>query len=300
MQGSGGFNIFYATFSGTAEGFAQALLVEAVAEGVEARCKSLKGFVPDELRRLDNIVFIVATHYEGECPDDANEFRAWLFDPAADRSFLRGKRVALFGLGDRSYDHFNQFAKDIEAYLRAERAEFLCAPGFGDDERGNVEADFLPWKEGLLAVMRLASAGAGAAEPPAAVAYGVGRPFPGAEALTGRALANSCRKLCAARTARVVRVDDIREETTDLLRTFEVLLELPADDAYLTADNLILFLPNPPQRVADLLAHFALRADDRLFVNPAALAPSQKLPFADGSPAGFVLAEVLDLHGLLR
>jgi NADPH-ferrihemoprotein reductase len=58
-------------------------------------------------------VFLLATYGEGEPTDNARGFCKWIKNSVKKSrhlSPLQGLRVAVFGLGDRRYEHFNSVA----------------------------------------------------------------------------------------------------------------------------------------------------------------------------------------------
>ena len=110
--------IYYASQSGTAEGFAKSLGQEAADIGLKAVVSNILDFTPAALQSQDYFIFIVATHYEGNCPDDADKFWEWIQKPE-DKAFLKDKHVTIFGLGDTTYDNFNQFSKDLNRLFTA-------------------------------------------------------------------------------------------------------------------------------------------------------------------------------------
>lgn len=64
-------------------------------------------------------IVCTSTHGAGEFPDN---FQAFVSD-IENQGSLTGLRYAVIGLGDSSYDRFNQAAKDIDALLLAKGAE---------------------------------------------------------------------------------------------------------------------------------------------------------------------------------
>lgn len=108
--------IYYATQDGTSESFAKILGAEGNEVDVETRVKNLRDFSETVFRQEDNFVFVVSTHYEGNSPDDADDFNAWMeTHPTVD--FLKGKRFCVFGLGDSKYETFNFFSKAVHSFL---------------------------------------------------------------------------------------------------------------------------------------------------------------------------------------
>ena len=53
---------------------------------------------------------------------------------------------AVFGLGNKTYEHFNSMAKFTDKRLKELGATRILNVGLGDDD-GNIEEDFITWKE---------------------------------------------------------------------------------------------------------------------------------------------------------
>nr|QEG78946.1 CpC573 [Chrysomela populi] len=140
--------VFYGSQTGTGEEFAGRL----AKEGARYR---LKGMVADpeecdmeELVNLKNIpnslaVFCLATYGEGDPTDNAMEFYEWLQNGDAD---LSGLTYAVFGLGNKTYEHYNEVAIYVDKRLEELGATRVYDLGLGDDD-ANIEDDFITWKD---------------------------------------------------------------------------------------------------------------------------------------------------------
>ncbi|XP_030746879.1 NADPH--cytochrome P450 reductase isoform X1 [Sitophilus oryzae] len=140
--------VFYGSQTGTGEEFAGRL----AKEGVRYR---MKGMVADpeecdmeDLVNLKNIpnslaVFCMATYGEGDPTDNAMEFYEWLQNGDAD---LTGLNYAVFGLGNKTYEHYNEVAIYIDKRLEELGATRVYELGLGDDD-ANIEDDFITWKD---------------------------------------------------------------------------------------------------------------------------------------------------------
>lgn len=140
--------VFYGSQTGTGEEFAGRL----AKEGVRYR---MKGMVADpeecdmeELVNLKNIpnslaVFCMATYGEGDPTDNAMEFYEWLQNGDAD---LTGLNYAVFGLGNKTYEHYNEVAIYVDKRLEELGATRVFELGLGDDD-ANIEDDFITWKD---------------------------------------------------------------------------------------------------------------------------------------------------------
>lgn len=80
-----------------------------------AQLRDLAEYNPADLRKVSYAVFCVSTHGEGEPPLPAAELQSYLQASKAPK--LDRLQFAVFGLGDRSYPRFCQFARDIDERL---------------------------------------------------------------------------------------------------------------------------------------------------------------------------------------
>lgn len=141
--------VFYGSQTGTGEEFAGRLAKEGVRY-------SMKGMVADpeecdmeELVNLKTIpnslaVFALATYGEGDPTDNAMEFVDWLKN--GESIDLTGLNYAVFGLGNKTYEHYNEVAIYIDHRLEQLGATRVYELGLGDDD-ANIEDDFITWKD---------------------------------------------------------------------------------------------------------------------------------------------------------
>ncbi|KAJ6640251.1 NADPH--cytochrome P450 reductase [Pseudolycoriella hygida] len=139
--------VFYGSQTGTAEEFAGRLAKEGIRY-------QLKGMVADpeecdmeELLQLKDIpkslaVFCLATYGEGDPTDNAMEFWEWIQGDLD----LTGLNYAVFGLGNKTYEHYNKVAIFVDKRLQELGATRVFECGLGDDD-ANIEDDFITWKE---------------------------------------------------------------------------------------------------------------------------------------------------------
>lgn len=140
--------VFYGSQTGTGEEFAGRL----AKEGMRYR---MKGMVADpeecdmeelvSLKQIPNslAVFCLATYGEGDPTDNAMEFFEWLQNGDAD---LSGLNYAVFGLGNKTYEHYNEVAIYVDKRLEELGATRVYDLGLGDDD-ANIEDDFITWKD---------------------------------------------------------------------------------------------------------------------------------------------------------
>ncbi|XP_039300847.1 NADPH--cytochrome P450 reductase-like, partial [Nilaparvata lugens] len=88
-------------------------------------------------------VFCLATYGEGDPTDNAMDFYEWLQNGSAD---LTGLNYAVFGLGNKTYEHYNAVGIYVDQRLEELGATRVCELGLGDDD-ANIEDDFITWKD---------------------------------------------------------------------------------------------------------------------------------------------------------
>ncbi|KAI7824979.1 hypothetical protein BX661DRAFT_130561, partial [Kickxella alabastrina] len=168
--------VFYGSQTGTAEDFAGRLGKDMQSAGVRPLVldpelydwQNLAALGPNEL-----VVFLLATSGEGEPTDN---MEAWFNALASDRESpeqseapefhqpsdkdtldhetpLTGTAYAMFGLGNNTYEQFNQHARVVDGRLHALGATRVGERGEGDDDV-DIEEDFSKWKEATLPLIR--------------------------------------------------------------------------------------------------------------------------------------------------
>uniref|UniRef100_A0A4W3H6G6 P450 (cytochrome) oxidoreductase a n=1 Tax=Callorhinchus milii TaxID=7868 RepID=A0A4W3H6G6_CALMI len=140
--------VFYGSQTGTAEEFANRLSKDTQRYGMRGMATDPEEYDMSELSRLTEIenslaMFCVATYGEGDPTDNAQDFYDWLQETDAD---LSGVKYTVFGLGNKTYEHFNAMGKYLDKRLEELGAERIFDLGVGDDD-GNLEEDFITWRE---------------------------------------------------------------------------------------------------------------------------------------------------------
>uniref|UniRef100_A0A5F8GBI4 NADPH--hemoprotein reductase n=1 Tax=Monodelphis domestica TaxID=13616 RepID=A0A5F8GBI4_MONDO len=140
--------VFYGSQTGTAEEFANRLSKDAHRYGMRGMAADPEEYDLADLGSLPEIdnslaVFCMATYGEGDPTDNAQDFYDWLQETDVD---LSGVKFAVFGLGNKTYEHFNAMGKYVDNRLEQLGAQRIFELGLGDDD-GNLEEDFITWRE---------------------------------------------------------------------------------------------------------------------------------------------------------
>jgi len=151
--------IFYGSQTGTAEDYASRLAKEGGSRyGLTTMTADLEEYDFEDLDNLpeDKVAFFVlATYGEGEPTDNAVDFMEFIGNEdstfskgatAADKPLTNLKYVA-FGLGNNTYEHYNEMVRKLDKNFSKLGAKRLGTAGEGDDGAGTMEEDFLAWKE---------------------------------------------------------------------------------------------------------------------------------------------------------
>jgi len=149
--------VFYGSQTGTAEEFAGRLAKEGARYGLKGLVADPEEEDMDDLQKLQEVeeqvegpclaVFMLATYGEGDPTDNAVEFNEKLTSDGLDLSEMR---FAVFGLGNKTYEHFNAMGKLADRKLEELGGKRVHVLGMGDDD-ANLEDDFITWKEAFWA-----------------------------------------------------------------------------------------------------------------------------------------------------
>ncbi|KAK0244028.1 putative cytochrome P450 oxidoreductase [Armillaria nabsnona] len=148
--------IFYGSQTGTAEEYAIRLAKEAKAKF------GLTSLVCDpeeyDFETLDSLpegtaaIFVMASYGEGEPTDNAVTLLQNLnedsFEFSQGSHRLENLKYVIFGLGNKTYEHYNLVARQVDQYLAGMGATRIGERGEGDDDK-SMEEDYLEWKDGM-------------------------------------------------------------------------------------------------------------------------------------------------------
>ncbi|KAJ7857765.1 putative cytochrome P450 oxidoreductase [Mycena leptocephala] len=138
--------IFYGSQTGTAEEYAIRLAKEAKTN-LEYDFENL-----DQLPEECAVFFVMATYGEGEPTDNAVQLMQNLQDESFEFSNgerkLEGLKYVVFGLGNKTYEHYNLIGRQVDTELTKMGGIRIGERGEGDDDK-SMEEDYLEWKDGM-------------------------------------------------------------------------------------------------------------------------------------------------------
>jgi NADPH-ferrihemoprotein reductase len=111
----------------------------------------------DKLTEEQLAIFVMATYGEGEPTDNAVPLLDFLKEDSSEFSQggtdLSNLRYVVFGLGNRTYEHFCAMGTQIDELLAKRGAKRIGERGEGDDDK-SMEEDYLAWKDPTLEALQ--------------------------------------------------------------------------------------------------------------------------------------------------
>ncbi|PIC39356.1 hypothetical protein B9Z55_011071 [Caenorhabditis nigoni] len=143
--------IMYGSQTGTAEEMSGRLAKDLTRYSKKAVVVDPEDIEVEDLARLTEVedallVLCMATYGEGDPTDNAVTLVEYLNAGDCD---LSGVRFAVFGLGNKTYEHFNEIGIQMDKQLEKLGAKRIFHLGLGDDD-ANLEEDFMIWREAFL------------------------------------------------------------------------------------------------------------------------------------------------------
>ncbi|CCM01900.1 uncharacterized protein FIBRA_03971 [Fibroporia radiculosa] len=148
--------IFYGSQTGTAEEYAIRLAKEAKTKfGLASLVCDPEEYDFENLDQVPEdccVFFVMATYGEGEPTDNAVTLCQNLSDESFELSNGEHKLPAIkyvvFGLGNKTYEHYNLIAKNVDRDMQKMGGIRIGERGEGDDDK-SMEEDYLEWKDGM-------------------------------------------------------------------------------------------------------------------------------------------------------
>ena len=146
--------VFYGSQTGTAEDYAKMFAKELVGKfSLKVMCADVENFDFETLNELPKNVlvsFFLSTYGEGDFPDSAVPFEEFLLGLDEPEQSLNRLRFSMFGLGNSTYEFFNNAAKKATKNMINSGATLIGKVGEGDDGSATTDEDYLAWKELIL------------------------------------------------------------------------------------------------------------------------------------------------------
>lgn len=115
--------VLYGSETGNAQSLAEVLDARLTENGYTVTLSSMDAFKTKDLKKVEDLFIVSATHGEGDPPDNAITFHEFIHSRKAPK--LSGVRYSVLSLGDESYEFFCQTGKDFDARLKELGAESL-------------------------------------------------------------------------------------------------------------------------------------------------------------------------------
>jgi sulfite reductase alpha subunit-like flavoprotein len=111
--------IYFGSQTGTAEKLSLVLDEEAHLMGVpKLDVIDFNNFDEEEFKSHKLVIMVVATHYEGDPCDNTRNFHKWFKKCVKEKTkIFEGMKFAIFGLGDTSYEQYNEMGKQFDEGL---------------------------------------------------------------------------------------------------------------------------------------------------------------------------------------
>ncbi|KNC55004.1 NADPH-cytochrome P450 reductase [Thecamonas trahens ATCC 50062] len=311
--------IGYGSNMGTSRGFAQTIEADARRRYGSALSRVVispldevlsSGALVSSEPDATSVLVVVTSSYNGEPPDNARDFVAWLSEASPESAGLGSWYTAVFGCGNTQWGHrFQAVPKKVAHELERLGVSAICERGAGDDDT-SLDMDFEAWYTlfvpaldmayGVEAVPLVSADGADDIESgdelPALVLEAAG---PHAEALSLEALHSSD----GGRRMRVVVNDELLSpeyvrKTGFSTRHIEVMMNSGENDKYAPGDHIGVFPANPEAAVVRfaVLAGLYDELDELVVVGDGGSSWDVLQP-GTATTARFVLTHVVDVCG---
>ncbi|MFC2947360.1 assimilatory sulfite reductase (NADPH) flavoprotein subunit [Virgibacillus sediminis] len=148
--------ILYGSETGNAQSLAKDLEEKVKKQDRKVKVAALDDFKPKDLKKVQDLLIVTATHGEGDPPDNAISFHEFLHSRKAPK--LKDVRFSVLSLGDESYEFFCQTGKEFDKRLEELGGERLY-------DRVDCDVDFdepaSEWIDGVIGELEKDNADAG-------------------------------------------------------------------------------------------------------------------------------------------
>lgn len=148
--------VLFGSNMGSAEDFADRTLTTGKGFGMVAEKHSLDKLVTAKVmlpKGEDGLVIVVTSVYNGQPPDNARRFAAWLDTPDA-AAAVESVRFAVFGCGNKQWAAtYMQFPRTVSETLESLGGLPMVPMGEGDMDSGEAELSFTRWQVSLVVAL---------------------------------------------------------------------------------------------------------------------------------------------------
>jgi sulfite reductase alpha subunit-like flavoprotein len=114
----------------------------------------LDKFTPEDFCSHKFVIMVLATHYEGDPTDNAKAYHKWLTKVSkSEDQLLVGMEYCMMGLGDTSYEQFNEMARFCDNAMTKLGAKRFYEVGAANAETYTTDDDFQKWKQPLWQIL---------------------------------------------------------------------------------------------------------------------------------------------------
>lgn len=309
--------VFYGSQTGTAEDYAGRIAKEAASRfGLKTMTADLDDY---DFENLDTFpedkvaVFVMATYGEGEPTDNAVEFYNLISDENAEfskeesieESPLRNLHYVIFGLGNSTYEKYNEMGRSVDRLLGKLGANRIGDYGEGDDGAGSMDEDYLAWKEDMFIAWQQAKGleeREQVYEPSLEITEIGDNEIDANEVYLGEtkgAIGGNIKPPFSQHNpylARVVETQELFENTDRSCIHMEVDIS-GSNLKYMTGDHLALHAQNSNEEVDRFLSVFGLTAKRNTVIDVKALDATVKVPFPTPTTYDTVARFFLEING---
>jgi sulfite reductase alpha subunit-like flavoprotein len=305
----GPIHIYFASQSGTAFKFAEELSELLFERNLVNFIHDIKKFNINQFRLQENVIMLLSTHYDGDPPDDCTSFLPELKN-SLNRENISKKKFCIFGLGDVTYDRFNEFAKQVNRVFTKYKSQEVMSMGLGSDHEGNIEQYFDKWKRKCVRAWARQPLGLFKGNLQLLLKTKAGRPL-GIDFADDPKFARSKRfieeldfasnnLLKNSKISTVLDVKELRKKPREFEKTLLVTFLLEEPGEFVTGQNIAIFPKNSPKDVARAAELFNLNVDKYVLLKVEENVVKVKTNVPHGTRVKCVLEEILDLKGILK
>ncbi|KAJ7048509.1 NADPH--cytochrome P450 reductase-like protein [Mycena amicta] len=241
-------SILYGSNTGTCQTLTSRLASEAAKRGFRATIADLDSGV-GRLPR-DHPVLIITASYEGQPPDNAARFVAWLESLDGGKQF-EGVKFAVFGVGHKDWaSTYQRIPRLVDDLLVQHGGERLAERGLAEASKRDVSGDFSAWTESQLWP---------SLTPFAGTASEVGRTAPVVTIEVD--VQTEDRAVHLQQNLSWAKVVDARQLAKVGSQKHHIEFELPEGMSYTAGDYLAVLPVNPPSSIRKVMSHFSLPPD---------------------------------------